>query len=101
MSDELVWRRRSPGEENWRAESAAEDATYIVYILEGFGTPTIRAVISRFGREVDSALFVSMIGAGSIDDAKEAAQAHHNAACRAKRWRDYMATHEPPTEESK
>lgn len=105
MSDELVWRRRRKGEENWRARTHAETGTYAVYIMDDYGTHTIRGVlipddppgVISDSIEIDSIeIYSSTIG--TLDEAKEACQQHHAAACRTRRWMQYMRDNEPPND---
>jgi hypothetical protein len=100
MSDELVWKRRSKGEDNWRARNASDDGMYIVYFLTAYGNNLIEGVLHRDEqRGIDSQkIYTSTLGVGSVAEAKDAAQEHHYAACRARRWADYMRDNEPPTE---
>lgn len=100
MSDELVWKRRSKGEDNWRARNAADDGTYIAYLLTEYGEARIGAVLHRDNQQgLDSEpIYWSLVGVGSVAEAKDAAQEHHYTACRARRWRQYMRDNEPPGE---
>lgn len=95
MSDELVWHRRSKGEDNWRARNGTDDGTYVVDILAGYGTPRTYGVLlsdyTAAGEGEDI-----YIGMDSIDTVKALLQEHHNAACRAARWREFMRDNEPP-----
>lgn len=93
MSDELVWQRRSPGEDNWRAPSAATAGTYAVYVMTDYSPPNTYGVLMSNTRSSSLEIYVGM---GSVDSVKEVLQAHHQAACREKRWADYMRDNEPP-----
>lgn len=100
MTDDLEWKRRKEGEDNWRARNADDDGTYIVYILNAYGTTQICGVLMSDAGDgyPDRDFYASTVGVGSVAEAKDAAQEHHYAACRAKRWAEYMRDNEPPEE---
>ena len=95
MSDELDWKQRQPGEQNYRARNAAATGTYVAYHFphhESFEAELLHDVRSNGNTLIYSRPAVY----GSLAAAMDAAQEHHRAACRAERWRIYMETHEPP-----
>lgn len=93
MSDDLVWSRRREGEDNWRAPSNATTGTYAVYVMTDYGSPRTYGVLLKDGHSYGTEIYVGM---ASVDSVKDILQQHHQKACRAKRWADYMRDNEPP-----
>jgi hypothetical protein len=96
MSDELQWKSRNDGT-HFRADSMVEAGTYWVY-LEPWATPNHLVAVYTLDDDDENrhrhTLFRSLTR--DFDHAKRVAQNHHDAACRAARWREFMRDNEPP-----
>lgn len=102
-ADELDWELVEHDSEDtisdhWRAKAPQLNGEYNVVILEympGAGSSVLGAFYTEGKPPHD--IYRGDDGA-SIDEAKAAAQEHHNAASRAARWAAHMRDNEPPAD---
>lgn len=84
-----------------RARNHADTGTYYVYRFTQFKHDDFVASFDPDRGPWDSGssieIYCEPASSGSLDAAITAAQGHHNAACRAHRWAEYMRDNEPPT----
>lgn len=105
MSDELQWIEVSHEDSgdtvsaHWRAEAPQLDGEYNVAVMEymaGAGESVLCGFYPGDGKP-PLELYRAYGDGPAIEASKAAAQQHHNTACRAARWTDYMRNNEPPT----
>lgn len=92
----LEWRRvERPGSKERYEADHIDGMDYVLYQLEVDTVPPVRCVFRDSG---SSPLNYPEIYIGnSIDEAKDAANAHHRASHRQTLWRCYMRDNDPPT----
>lgn len=103
-ADELAWEQVEHDAEDtisdhWRAKAPQLNGEYNVVILEymrGAGGIHVGAFYTEGKPPQD--IYRGDHDGASVDDAKAAAQEHHNAACRAARWAAHMRDNEPPAD---
>lgn len=97
--DTLEW--ISPeGSPHHRARNHADTGTYFAFLDTNWKRHEFGAAFERdtnpWQMGSPSDIYRVPVDEGSMEDAKRAAQEHHNAACRAARWAAYMRDNEPP-----
>lgn len=94
MSDQLDWVQRQ-AQPNFRARNHAGTGEYFVYVDNNGRCPHLVAKYCPFEPGVLQTFLYDGLTTADFEPAITLAQEHHNTACRALRWSEYMRDNEP------